>query len=240
MCLIDGTKFAKLIGKAGGMASEAAMVAFLDWLRNSYDLKHVNFTATGIGFSEVLFTLSTYPQEWIDYFKAAEPLQNDPVLRLARKGQPVDWLTVQPLNDAEAFLLAERRRIIGSKAVSIPVESSDGNTSLMTFVARDDDESWLQNIGKIYAEFRDVGMMLHAVFLENLGLTPPVIELSERHLDCLRMLAAGMNETVIADTLGITEKSVKKYICEAKMRLKAKTKVQAVANALSTGLLSLE
>ncbi len=57
--------------------------------------------------------------------------------------------------------------------------------------------------------------------------------LTERERECLTWVAIGKTDKQVADTLGITERTVKFHIINAKTKLNAKTRLQAVITALN-------
>jgi len=62
-------------------------------------------------------------------------------------------------------------------------------------------------------------------------------QLSPRQLECLRLAAAGKTSSEIASALGISSRTVDQYVGEACERLNVRNRIQAVAKALSLGLL---
>ena len=63
-------------------------------------------------------------------------------------------------------------------------------------------------------------------------------QLSPRQIECLRLAAAGKTSSEIAIMLGISSRTVDQYVGEACERLKVRNRIQAVAKALTLGLLS--
>ncbi len=63
--------------------------------------------------------------------------------------------------------------------------------------------------------------------------------LSPRERECLRWLCAGIRVSMIADKLLISESAVNLYVSNAKRKLNAKTREQAVAKALLLGEIHL-
>lgn len=63
-------------------------------------------------------------------------------------------------------------------------------------------------------------------------------QLSPRQIECLRLAAAGKTSSEIAIVLGISSRTVDQYVGEACERLKVRNRTQAVAKALTLGLLS--
>ena len=62
-------------------------------------------------------------------------------------------------------------------------------------------------------------------------------QLSPRQLECLRLAAAGKTSSEIAAALGISSRTVDQYVGEACERLNVRNRIQAVAKAMSLGLL---
>jgi len=63
--------------------------------------------------------------------------------------------------------------------------------------------------------------------------------LSERERECLLWLCAGLRVAAIADKLSIGESAVQLYITNAKRKLGAKTREQAVARAIFSGEITI-
>jgi DNA-binding NarL/FixJ family response regulator len=63
------------------------------------------------------------------------------------------------------------------------------------------------------------------------------VVITARSLEVLRSLADGLHDDEIAERLGISTSSVRKHICGAQERLRARTRTQAVAMAARRGFL---
>ena len=61
--------------------------------------------------------------------------------------------------------------------------------------------------------------------------------LSQRELQCLQRLASGLANSGIARSLGISEPTVAMHISNARRKLGASTRIQAVALAVRHGLI---
>jgi LuxR family quorum-sensing system transcriptional regulator CciR len=61
--------------------------------------------------------------------------------------------------------------------------------------------------------------------------------LSERQLACLKLVAEGRSSPEIARELGISPRTVDDYLAEACVKLGARNRVQAVAEAVRAGLI---
>ena len=65
------------------------------------------------------------------------------------------------------------------------------------------------------------------------------LTLSPRENDCLSLLASGLQTSQIADRLVLSDSTVTEYIVNARKKLGARTRSEAVAKAVQYGLISL-
>jgi DNA-binding NarL/FixJ family response regulator len=72
--------------------------------------------------------------------------------------------------------------------------------------------------------------------LKSLAERPPGNQLSARELDILRLIVKGLSNKQIADTLGITEGTVKWHVNIILSRLNVSDRTQAVVTALHRGI----
>jgi len=68
------------------------------------------------------------------------------------------------------------------------------------------------------------------------GGDPPRIELSERELDVLRLIAIGKDNSQIAQELFISPKTVKNHISNILMKLQIENRIQAAVYAVRSGI----
>lgn len=64
------------------------------------------------------------------------------------------------------------------------------------------------------------------------------IPLTPRERECLQWAAVGKSEWEISQILGISEHTSEKHLLNAKMKLRAVNRVQAVAEAIRRGYIS--
>lgn len=88
----------------------------------------------------------------------------------------------------------------------------------------------------VYPEY--VGEILAAYDETSGGILPPGVDsLSEREMEVLRLLAAGMTNREIADQLVVSISTVKSHVHHISAKLDASNRTQAVANARKLGML---
>jgi DNA-binding CsgD family transcriptional regulator len=91
------------------------------------------------------------------------------------------------------------------------------------------------------AERDAIGMAALLLHLKMRELSPPAAaagpQLSPRERDCLGLVAAGKSDWEISETLGVAETTVISHVQNARRKLSARTRAQAVALALLAGLI---
>lgn len=239
--LIDETKYFELLKRARELKDESAMLEFLVLMREAYRLQHVFFSVIDNTPGKFV-QYGTYPKEWIDYYRKHNLSVVDPVFKLTKDQAPVLWENLEDLSEVERKVMEARAAHgVGPHGMTIPLVSSDGMMSLLSITGEVDgsSEGWLKRATVLFKEFRDIGMIMHAAYLHLRGAAPPAVELSARHIDCLRMIGHGMNMNELARFQGFSERTAKKYVIEARKRLRARNNAQALYNAIQLGFIEI-
>ena len=114
--------------------------------------------------------------------------------------------------------------------------SALGGFSLVTGMVGQEFRAWHNSRGRWAA------LAAHAIDQRVLTLAAPQTErprLSPRERECLTWLAAGLRHDRIAEKLGITRPTVELHLAHARRKLAASTREQALARAVTLGLLQL-
>jgi len=239
--LIDDKKYCELEQRAKQLKDEETMVEFLFLMREAYDLQHVFFSVldkTASGFTKVY---GTYPEEWRTYYSENNLAEADPVLKRSCSQTPLLWDAIESMTEEEASLMQARvAHGIGPHGMTIPLISSDGRLSLLSITGKTDScETWRRRSSVLVREFRDIGMTMHAAFLRLNGHQPPRVELSTRHIDCIRLIGHGMSIEELASFQGLSQRSAKQYLSEARKRLRARNNAQLIYNAIQLGFIEM-
>lgn len=242
MNLIDEKKYSELEQAAKQLKDEETMLQFLILMREAYDLQHVFFGILDRESRSFAKMCGTYPAKWRDYYERHRLSLVDPLFKRSILQTPVLWEKMEDLTSEEAALMKMRTEYgIGPHGMTIPLVSSDGNISVLSLTAKMDSnaDSWMKRAQVLFKEFRDIGMIMHTAYLQQAGVQPPKVELSARHIDCIRMIGHGMSITELAQFQGLTEKSAKNYIMEARKRLRARNNAQLLYNAIQLGFIEM-
>jgi len=185
---------------------------------------------------------SSLPPAWMDHYSAQGFFRVDPAIRHCVEGIVPTFTGI----DAPARGEVSARRLwedalsagLGSGVV-IPLRlpgSALGGFSLVTGMVGREFLAWHRRCG------RWATLGAHAIDQRVLTLAAPPTEkirLSPRERECLTWLASGLRHDRIAEKLGITVPTVELHLANARRRLGARTREQALARAVALGLLDL-
>ncbi len=183
----------------------------------------------------------TYSDAWRDRYLEKDYLRIDPVIQgCFQHFHPVDW---KELNWSGKAVRAFREEAIahgvGNQGYSVPVRGPNGQFALFTVSHTCDDQTWADFTSR---NRRELILLAHYFNKKALEFEPdrtpdPAPALSPREVDALTFLAMGYSRAQVAQTLSISEHTLRVYIESARYKLGALNTVHAVARALSRGLI---
>lgn len=183
----------------------------------------------------------TYSMAWQERYIAESYLRIDPVvIGCYQRFHPVDWKQLDwSSKAARAFQREAIEYGVGNQGYSIPLRGPNGQFALFTVNHSCDDDFWAD-----FTELHRRELILIAHYLNEKALefepnrTPEVAQaLSPREVDAMTLLAIGYSRAQVANTLSISEHTLRVYIESARFKLGALNTTHAVARALSRGLI---
>lgn len=183
----------------------------------------------------------TYSLAWQERYIAQNYLRIDPVIiGCYQRFHPVDWKRLDwSSKAARAFQREAFEHGLGSQGFSVPIRGPNGQFALFSVNDSRDDAAWA---AFTEAYRRDLILVAHYFNEKALEFEPDrandaVQPLSPREIDAMTLLAIGYNRAQVADTLSISEHTLRVYIESARFKLGAMNTTHAVARALSRGLI---
>jgi len=182
-----------------------------------------------------------YPERWVRYFSDRQFYQNDPVFQRAdRADEPFFWYDrtfLASLTPLQHDILAEARRLGLENGYTVPILVSDGVRASCSVVPDGpsvDPHSYLI-VGTLargmFAAARQVAVQRHPLFSS--------VQLSERERQCLKLVAHGMTDAMIAKRLNLAPSTVHNHLANIMECLGATKRIQALMLALATENISL-
>ncbi|WP_299781270.1 LuxR family transcriptional regulator [uncultured Roseobacter sp.] len=183
----------------------------------------------------------TYPLEWATRYQEQNYIRIDPVIAgCYKRFHPVDWKKLDWSSKAVRAFQAEALEYgIGNQGYSIPIRGPNGQFALFTVNHTCDDADWEK-----FTEDNRRELILIAHYFNQKALefepnrAPEQSQpLSPREIDAMTLLAIGYSRAQVAETLSISEHTLRVYIESARFKLGASNTTHAVARALSRGLI---
>ncbi len=208
-------------------------------LRNDLNVEHVVYHS--VNSTGEQYAALTYDEDWVSRYIEQDYARIDPVVQACiRRFHPVDWKRLDWTGKATRDFLQEAVGAgVGNQGFSIPIRGPSGQFALFTVSSTDTDETWAK-----YTEEHTRALILashyvnqKALEIENGTDQADVVNLSPRETDALTMLALGYNRAQAADSLSISEHTLRVYIESARFKLAAMNTTHAVARAMNQGLL---
>jgi DNA-binding CsgD family transcriptional regulator len=183
----------------------------------------------------------TYSTEWQEKYLAENYLRIDPVVQgCYQRFHPVDWKRLDwSSKAAREFLQVATRYGVGNQGLSVPIRGPNGQFAMFTVNHSTDDLSWATFTHEHRRELILIAHYLNEKALEfEPGRQPEQQQaLSPREVDAMTLLAIGYSRAQVANTLSISEHTLRVYIESARFKLGAINTTHAVARALSRGLI---
>lgn len=208
-------------------------------LRDLLEVEHVVYHS--VNSTGEQYAALTYSMDWVDRYIDRDYARIDPVVQgCYRRFQPVDWKQLDWSGKVERDFLGEAIDSgVGNQGYSVPIRGPNGQFALFSVSHRCSDAEWHN-----YASAHVRGLILLSHFVNQKALelergTDIVTgqKLSPREKDALTLLALGYSRAQAADSLSISEHTLRVYIESARFKLGAANTTHAVARALSFGFL---
>jgi DNA-binding CsgD family transcriptional regulator len=229
------------IDQLQGVATHSDLDTAILSLRNELNVEHVVYHSVSSKGDQ--YAVTTYEPTWVDQYLGNDYARIDPVVQAClRRFHPVDWKRLNwGKKSAQTFLQEAIDAGVGNQGFSIPVRGPSGQFALFTVSGRDSDDDW-STYTQDYA--RSVILASHYINQKALELElgsdqDDIVSLSPRETDALTLLALGFSRAQAANSLSISEHTLRVYIESARFKMAAMNTTHAVARAMNQGLLNI-
>lgn len=178
--------------------------------------------------------------DWASYDASTNFSARSPIPAAARKhARPFSWRSIRAnpaLTRTEVNAFGEAEDFGWHDGLVVPIHGPSGRTSLVSMA------TGARDIDTTASAERRMAALAHLTFqrcdeLEPVRQPPAVEKLTPRGLECLQWVAAGKTDFEIGMIIGVSQVTVKFHIEQARARLGAATRAQAVAIIALAGLL---
>lgn len=210
-----------------------------------FDLKHAAYLGLNIPSERRRRPLVavTYSPEWHRHYEHSDYVNIDPVVSLGLGGVlPIDWSEIDRSKPTIRKLFGEAQEFeVGTQGLSIPIRGRHGEFALFSINSDASARSWPSLKRMLIKEFMVISYYFHswALKVEKVDRNDYAQKLSEREKECLRWSAAGKTIWDTSAILGLSERTVRFHLENARSKLKALSTTHAVAKAISYGVIPL-
>ena len=208
-------------------------------LRDYFDVAHLVYHWVSADGEQ--YGCGTYPSAWIEHYLEQDYLRIDPVvIGCFQRFHPVDWKALDwSTKSAIAFRAEAVQAGVGNQGYSIPIRGPRGQFAMFSVSDNGTDQDWAEFTQK---HRRDLILCAHsfnqrALEFETRRMPEPVKPLSGREIDVMTYLAMGYSRGQVAQTLQISEHTLRAYVESARFKLGASNTMHAVARAVAEGLI---
>jgi DNA-binding CsgD family transcriptional regulator len=208
-------------------------------LRDHFEVDHIVYH--WVDSAGAQYGCGTYDRAWADRYIEQNYLRVDPVIAgCYQRFHPVDWKRLDWSSKAARAFQAEAIKYgVGNQGFSVPIRGPNGQFALFTVSHNCDDATWDSFTERYRREFILIAHYFNEKALDfEPDRTPePAQALSPREVDAMTLLAIGYNRAQVAESLSISEHTLRVYIESARFKLGAMNTTHAVVRALSRGLI---
>ncbi|MEH6523144.1 helix-turn-helix transcriptional regulator [Sulfitobacter sp.] len=233
------TKLENILSDLEQAASLEGMQSVSEALKEHYEVDHLVYH--WVDSSGDQYGCGTYSEEWQQKYLTENYLRIDPVIQgCYQRFHPVDWKRLDwSSKAAREFLKVSAEYGVGNQGFSIPIRGPNGQFALFTINHSCADEEWAKFT---HENRRDLILIAHyfnekALDFEPVRLPEQQQSLSPREVDAMTLLAIGYSRAQVANSLAISEHTLRVYIESARFKLGALNTTHAVARAMSRGLI---
>lgn len=206
-------------------------------LRDWYKVDHIIYH--WVSSKGEQYGCGTYSDEWRNLYLEREYLRVDPVvIGCYTRFHPVDWKRLDwSSKSARDFFKVAQQYGVGNQGFSIPIRGPNGQFALFTVNHSCTDQEWEEFCDSHRRELILVAHTFNQKALEFEGIAEkgPRKGLSPREVDAMTLLAVGYSRAQVAESLAISEHTLRVYIESARFKLGAMNTTHAVARAMQQG-----
>ena len=217
----------------------AELQALSERMRDYFGVDHLVYHwVSGTGEQ---YGCGTYDPAWVARYLEKDYLRIDPVVQSCyQRFHPVDWKQLnwsgKPARDFQRDAIEHG---VGNQGFTVPVRGPSGQFAIFTVSHSCDDCTWHAFIEN---NRRELILAAHYFNQKALEFEPDrapdaSMQLSPREVDAMTFLAMGYSRAQVADTLSISEHTLRVYIESARHKLGAANTTHAVARSLQQGLI---
>jgi len=228
-----------------GITGDDAGDRFLAHVVEQYGLTHAAYLGVNIPRAThgEHYVQCTYTNSWVERYLTENYVNIDPIVSQGfDRVLPLDWSHARDHAPAARRLFRDAEDGgIGRHGLTFPLRGRMGEKALFSINADVSDTEWFKVKPLLLRDFQAISVYFHARVLEVHGhnVIEDIQALSPRQREALRWVASGKTAWETSEIMSISERAVNFHLNQARAKLNCLTTTQAVAKALTQGLLHL-
>ena len=189
--------------------------------------------------------VSGYPTDWWEHYKDKAYICSDPIVKYCASNiMPLVWdkINLDKAVDNSAWHIMGEASDFGLKSgFSVPLHTPQGEAAMLSFASTRDYDHLNKHWAGIAPQASFLLLHLHEAMrrmVKESCLETDLAQLTNREKECLLWAADGKTTWETAQILNISERTVVFHVQNAAGKLNVANRQQAVARAISNGLIS--
>lgn len=183
----------------------------------------------------------TFKTGWAEHYEQQGYVDIDPLVRRGLSSlMPIDWNAFPQLTPTQSKMFGESREFkVGRHGITFPLLGPNGERAVFSFSADLSQREWADYKREKLADMRLMASLFHRSVMNELSekKADAGISLTGRERECLLWCAEGKTHGEIASILGISARTVRFFLDNARRKLNCLNTVQTVVCAMQRGLL---
>lgn len=187
------------------------------------------------------YVQNTFRDGWPEHYEQQgyvdiDPLVQDGLTRL----MPMDWGELKNLTAVQHRLFGEAAEFrVGTQGLTFPLIGPNGERAVLSFTSELPKREWEDFRRERLADMRLMASLFHRSVMNGLsGKTPDAgVTLTARERECLLWCAEGKTQDETARILGISARTVRFFLDNARHKLDCQNMAQTVVCAMQRGLI---
>ncbi len=184
---------------------------------------------------------NTHNKDWARRYETEEHVSIDPIVQLGMGSiMPIDWSDMGELSALYSKMFGEVCKFgLSKQGLTFPLHGVHGETAIFSVTADFSQSAWSNFKRAHLREIRIIADFFHQRVLgDTIGeAAPKNPPLTERELECLSWSAEGKTYEDTGILLGISARTVRFFLENAKHKLGSLNTTHAVASAMMRGLI---
>lgn len=237
--MLGAPKLMELLDLGDTTTEAGVFTDFLDKVCNRFQVEYAAYAGAN-PVSGKIHGFVNYDAPWKEHYARYDLARFDPPLLMASRSiAPVDWKRLPRDKNFDRVFRDAHDFGISENGLTVPVRGPYGDIGMLSVTRSGTPEDWTKLAAEIVGDLQSVAVHLHDTVMRSDDMSRVLRQpmLSAREKEVLQWIAAGKTYADVGEILSISDRTVEVHLRSAREKLRALTTAQAVARAVSRGLI---